>query len=305
MNTFLKFMDSVRAGEPIKNGQVWFVPLFGGAEALDADLLDEGISGGKTKVTEVDDQGSVGEILVEHNGNRKLLIIDGEQVKGAKQDRVFNSSFIVNPGCRVRTPVSCVEHGRWHAHGSREFSTSATTLSSSARINKLDSVTHSLHINRSFESNQTEVWDSVEKISRKSGVQSPTGSYTDVYMEMRDEIEKKLVDMKPLEGQTGVMVIHGGRFISLDLFGSPSLFARSWKKVARGVLLEKFEYVNNDYIPPLNVALDSLEALKKVKFDCTKAPGFGETLSGKADKLAIAAICDGENLYHAYAAYIM
>ena len=87
-------------------------PLLGDAGGPDADLLEEGLAQGLTSVEEVSEQGSVNQLRVSHRGQRPLLLIDGEQVLGAKQNRVFNASFLVPPNGVAVVPVSCVERGR-------------------------------------------------------------------------------------------------------------------------------------------------------------------------------------------------
>src|SRR5687768_1685391 len=76
--------------------------------SLAASLLAEALGHGEAMVTEVG-QGQVNTVRVEHRGLAPLLLLDGEEVIGAKQNRVFNASFLVAPGSTVEVPVSCVE----------------------------------------------------------------------------------------------------------------------------------------------------------------------------------------------------
>ena len=41
------------------------------------------------------------------------LIIKGEEIVGAKQDRIVNSGISIAGKTRVLIPVSCEEQGRW------------------------------------------------------------------------------------------------------------------------------------------------------------------------------------------------
>jgi len=301
MNNFSDVFGGLKVGEPARSGGLWFVPVFNDGAGPDADMLEEGISSGATKVSEVGTGGIVGEIVVEHKGARRLLIIDGEVVMGAKQDRIFNASFIVDPGMTVHVPVSCVEHGRWHARRSYDFSASGQTLSSKAREKKLHSVAFMLSSHGLYDSDQHEVWNSVNEISSKHSVHSGTGSYSEVFRTRHHDVEEKLKELKVQDGQVGVIVVHGGKFVSFDLFGSPSLFCRGWKKVLRGVFTEIFNEVPAE-TSPAEIARKALEQLASVQALKTKAPGSGVTISGKKEKIAVQAICDGNELYHAYAA---
>ena len=43
----------------------------------------------------------------------KVLLYDGEELVGAKQNRILNVTVLVAEQTGVRIPVSCVEQGRW------------------------------------------------------------------------------------------------------------------------------------------------------------------------------------------------
>ena len=49
-----------------------------------------------------------------------MLIFDGEELIGAKQNRIVNTTLLIGVGESV-LPVSCVEHGRW-SHRAGAFS---------------------------------------------------------------------------------------------------------------------------------------------------------------------------------------
>jgi hypothetical protein len=68
----------------------------------------------------VSEAGSVPELLVKNLAPSPVLILDGEELIGAKQNRIVNLAILVAAGQTLRIPVSCVEAGRW-VHRSREF----------------------------------------------------------------------------------------------------------------------------------------------------------------------------------------
>jgi hypothetical protein len=57
---------------------------------------------------------------VVNRGPEPVLIIDGEELVGAKQNRVVNLTILVAAQSALTIPVSCVEAGRWTAR-SRAF----------------------------------------------------------------------------------------------------------------------------------------------------------------------------------------
>lgn len=74
----------------------------------------------RARVTEVSEAGSVPFLQVANGADRPLLLVDGEELIGAKQNRILNTTVLVAAHAEVTIPVSCVERGRWGYRG-REF----------------------------------------------------------------------------------------------------------------------------------------------------------------------------------------
>ena len=87
-----------------------FSPPAGTVEYL---LSDEAIGAGSVTVEEVSEGGSVPNLLVSNTGDSRVLFLEGEELKGAKQNRVLNTSVLVAAHSKTPIPVSCVEQGRW------------------------------------------------------------------------------------------------------------------------------------------------------------------------------------------------
>jgi len=71
--------------------------------------LDEALAGGSVAITELGDGGSVPELLVTNSGQMPVLLLDGEELVGAKQNRVLNLTILVAAQSTLTIPVSCVE----------------------------------------------------------------------------------------------------------------------------------------------------------------------------------------------------
>jgi hypothetical protein len=57
-------------------------------------------------------------------GDRPALLIDGEHLEGAKQNRVLNVTVLVAARRDTVVPVSCVEQGRWSYGADQGFAPS-------------------------------------------------------------------------------------------------------------------------------------------------------------------------------------
>ena len=74
-------------------------------------LLGTAIEAGQAVVEEVNESGSVPNLVVTNKADRPLLISEGEILVGAKQNRVVNVTVLVAAGVKFLMPVSCVEAG--------------------------------------------------------------------------------------------------------------------------------------------------------------------------------------------------
>ena len=76
-------------------------------------LLDEALSEGLIEVVEVDREGAVPELKVINKSPQMVLILDGEELVGAKQNRIVNTTILIQGNSTLTISVSCVEQGRW------------------------------------------------------------------------------------------------------------------------------------------------------------------------------------------------
>jgi hypothetical protein len=106
---------TLQLGAPVEQRGVVIAPLFPRRRPAVAYVtLEEALPLG-FRVTEVDAAGSVPELLVSNPTRHNVLLYDGEELVGAKQNRILNVTVLVPAERTVRVPVSCVEQGRWSA----------------------------------------------------------------------------------------------------------------------------------------------------------------------------------------------
>lgn len=107
-------------GEPRSHAGLTIVPLYATtAPRADYVGLDEATATGLT-VTELDEAGAVETLLVTNTLATATLLYEGEELTGAKQNRILERSILVAAGSKLEIPAKCVEQGRW-AYKSRRF----------------------------------------------------------------------------------------------------------------------------------------------------------------------------------------
>src|SRR5690606_16547180 len=70
--------------------------------------LDEALASGAAEVTEVSEAGAVLHLRLLNRGAGQLFLLDGEELAGAKQNRILNLSLLVPGGTAldIRSPAS-------------------------------------------------------------------------------------------------------------------------------------------------------------------------------------------------------
>jgi len=179
-------------------------------------MLKEALDQGLLLVTELDEGGSVPNLKVTNKADMSVLLLDGEELAGAKQNRVLNTSILLGKKSETVIPVSCTEQGRW-SYRSREFKDSDVVVSPQVRRVKAMSVSASLMQSMSYASDQGEVWNEIEKISSLADVDSSTGAMKDVFSSRGADLDKYLEAFECQPGQRGLLVFIDGKVVGFDL----------------------------------------------------------------------------------------
>jgi len=212
-------------------------PLFGDAPSVPYRLCAEVIADHTLLIEEVDEEGSVPRLLVRNKGALPVFLVEGEELVGAKQDRIVNTSLLVPAGARMEIPVSCVEHGRWVFRSNRQMASGAhpTTMVRSALK---ASVSRSLKENYRAVSNQAEIWDSVARLHAGHGVRSETGAMADAYEQHSKRIRDFSEQLGYPKGACGLAIAIGPRIMALDVFDRAETCERVWTRLLSGAVFD-------------------------------------------------------------------
>ena len=107
-------MNSLQLGQPQTHRNMTVIPLFGKTfDALDYALGENLMKKGLLSFTEVSESGSVGHLLAHNTSSQKALLIEGEELRGAKQNRTINTTVLLKEQSKTVIPVTCTERDRW------------------------------------------------------------------------------------------------------------------------------------------------------------------------------------------------
>lgn len=231
-------LPKLRVGEPLRHESLSVFPLFAELDgSVDYRLADEALADQSVTVEEVSEAGSVPDLLVENKGNTRVLFIEGEELVGAKQNRILNTSVLVAAHTKIKIPVSCVEQGRWR-HTSRYFGSSGSHSPSKLRYALKKSVSDSITTGSGHRSDQGEVWRSVREVHAMHGTSSHTGAMSDAFESLAKQRTDYADKFKYVEGAVGVAVALGGKVVSADVFDKPQTCQKVWQRLLSGVILD-------------------------------------------------------------------
>ena len=233
-----KYLATMELAEPQTFRNMTVIPILTPGDGSQQYLtLAEALKKKQIKVKEVSDSGSVPELAVMNAAEVPVLLLDGEELRGAKQNRVLNTTILVEQGTNLTVPVSCTEHGRW-SYESRVFHDSATVLSPKVRGAKVASVSQSLEEDRAFASDQSAVWDGIAERQACARVNSPTGAMRDVYKARQGNLDEYLKAFKPIERQKGLLVIINGKAAGFDVVSRAPAYGVLHDRLARSYALD-------------------------------------------------------------------
>ena len=96
MQLIENFVNKLELGKPISFKRLPMFPFTGLAgQSIDYLTLDEAHKDGSASVSEVSASGSVPDLRFLNNGDKPVFLLDGEELLGAKQNRILNLSILV------------------------------------------------------------------------------------------------------------------------------------------------------------------------------------------------------------------
>lgn len=241
-------------GEAQRDGLLTLYPLLLAGEANDggADWLSlaEAVTEGLLEITEVDEGGVVGELIATNRAPSPVLILDGEQLIGAKQNRTTSRTILVAASSATRIPVSCMEQGRWRHRSATMRSGewhSPSKVRRHARRVEADAARErrpeaaEADPSRLLSMAQADVWASIRDSSARARVHSQTGALDEVYDRLRSSLDSRATRFPRLPGQVGFVAFAGATALGMDVVADPGTFARLHDRLVRGYLFDVVE----------------------------------------------------------------
>jgi hypothetical protein len=268
-------LQAVTLGTPQNFSNLTLTPLLRPAtdESPTYLLADEAMQKGLARVTEVEG-GSVPELRFENHSDLPVLLLDGEELVGAKQNRAVNLTILVPALKTIVIPVSCVEAGRWRME-TTAFQPSANMMYAAGRAARVRQVTDSLRNSGARRSDQGAVWNDISAKAARMDAASPTQAMSAVFERHTNSVEAYVRAFTCLDGQVGV-VFSTGCAAGLDLFDRADTMRCVFPKLIRSYALDAIEGSAAEAAHGIEVAQALLVALGSATATTDPAVGLGK-----------------------------
>jgi hypothetical protein len=258
------------------------------------DILDESLFNGTVTISECG-EGIVQMVSVENAGEHAVLILEGEELIGAKQNRVTSTTVIVTAHSTVKVPCSCVERGRWR-YNSDHFTSGNAIYRARSRAVQKSSVNESFRREGVAVSNQAEVWKETDRCLHEAGVQSSTSSFQDARKRVSHRIEEFVTGFRPMENQAGAVFYGKHGVIGVEYLAAPELFAKCMEKIIRSFAYEVISEPSLNGTSP-DIAKDWWVKVLGSSFIEHRSVGVGQDIRAEGDILASGLRYGGETVH--------
>lgn len=203
------------------------LPILNLQEAREKGLVDvrELSPEERTALAEQYPSGGGGMVVAQNKSDMFIMIIGGEVLEGGNQDRLLASSAILPPRSTwIPLPVNCVEKGR-----SQGDSPTFEVLNATAHP-----MLRALSLCRA---DQNAVWNEIRRVNQRQNTQTTTETYVRTLMQgkNRASILKAADSVQELlrnhPKTVGLVFAWRGQAVSMERFGTPSLFAAKCRSV--------------------------------------------------------------------------
>lgn len=299
MSVIQSSLQALHLGQPQIFRNLAAIPLLNPlAQPPGYVTLAKALTNGSARITEVSEGGSVPELLLDNTGDQPVLILDGEELIGAKQNRIANLTILAAAHSKTVLPVSCVEAGRWN-YRSVNFDLSERAQFARGRAVKADALSRNMKATGTYGANQSEVWNEIADKQARMSVRSPTSAMADVFDQYRSDVEEYANGFRPVPDQVGVMFAIDGVVEGMDLFDSPETLASMLPKLTRSFAIDALESAGkHEQHIAAEPAARFLDRLAAANFDSYPGVGLGTDVRLSAPLVAGGGLVHDGKLIH-------
>lgn len=300
MNETMKgHLETIKMGEVQIHKHVAVIPMIStNGAGPDYLTMKEAMDNHILTVSETTEGGQVPQLKVVNQGGKPVLLLDGEELSGAKQNRVLNTTILIRERSETIIPVSCTEQGRW-SYRSSNFEESGYIMSAHARRVKNESVSRSVKNKRGYDSDQGAVWEQIHAQSVAAKVHSPTVAMRDIHEAKKEDLDAYLEHFTLVPEQKGLLVMINGEVAGLDVLSNLSAFRILSPKLINSYVMDAIlsEPVNGKEPSRERAALFLQNIIQCEEHECDSV-GYGSDYRYEGKKIVGSALVHDQTVIH-------
>lgn len=252
--------DNTKVADPIFLRNLTIYPISGTSKNdFNPISIDEAIHSHKGDVHELDAP-DVNTIEFDNRGDDPVLLLDGEEITGALQNRIIALSSVVEARSTKNISVICAEEGRWDDLGG--FQTGHCAYPQIRTI-----LAKSLH--RKIDT-QRAIWNEINRKLTVTKTISTTSSMHDIYHTLNEETARYIEGFSSINHNTvGFIGVAGNCILGCDIFCSAKIYHKFENKLIRSYILDAIEHQKKEpNVPDVKKFFTTLQgalARKKVR----------------------------------------
>lgn len=225
------------------------------------------------------------------------MLVDGEELVGAKQNRVLNLTILAPAKHTTIIPVSCVEAGRWRMERS-DLQVTDHFMYSLGRGERVTQVTAAMRSNGTRKSDQGAVWRNIAAKATRLKASSPTGAMSAIYERHANSVEEFARSFTWQEGQCGVGFAIGGRILGLEIFDHPEVMRRFFQKLVRSYALDALDAPAANETASVEAVCALVTQIGAAQSFSERALGLGKDVRFNGSEISGAALWAQERYVH-------
>jgi len=299
-NVALKdFLDRVEIQDAViyKNLRLFAVNIIEKKSTYKLMTLTEAL---KDNILEVKETNVVSNLkFINKSKDTKILIIEGEVVKGGRQNRVINVTMIIDEDSEVIVPTSCVEQGRWS--GGKTFGADVyitPTLYGNLSKSVSESMSSSHGSSMMYCSNQSSLWGAADTFLCAAATHSDSNDFTKAYEVNEEKINDYWNKLKPMfKDCAGIAAVIGKKLI-FSIADSKEFFMPQFEKLLRSYILEALTAGQTMKLS-LEAVAEYLNCLLRVKSELFDSPNkIGKIIKFNSEKITGSTFMFNDRIVH-------
>jgi len=293
----LDHLNHITMGDKQTYKNIVVFPLLCNKEiSVDYILLDEAIESKQIVITEESDDGIAAELMVENLSGENILILDGERLVGARQNRAANTTILIPAHSVVTIPISCIERKRWHYQGQGIMNKDRVTMRRNMAANE------SLMAAESFQSDQGEVRDIwgmvVNEEKTQFHVDAPTCLIEDFHEHEQKPLDEYVKHFSVEDSQVGVLVLIDNHVMGCDCFGRYDTLRKNISRLIKSYAPGTIDTIGKKCTFSKRKAADFINNIRISIVKGRTSISLGTDLRLESQKVTGSALSIGKELIH-------